>query len=82
MKLAKLLALRPDQLFAQETFLVLNFITDGADPRAIVRPERFSPRKIPMQPSAIKLATFRHHRVKIYSDLFITTILRIQDDVT
>jgi hypothetical protein len=43
MQVARLSGLSPDRLFTQETFLILISVTGGVDPRAIVRPEGWSP---------------------------------------
>ena len=45
------------------------YVRGWVDPRAIIRPEGLSQWKIPMKPSGIKPATFRH-RVPFYQQLF------------
>ena len=58
MKVVRLSTLRTSRLYPQEIFLVLIFVRDWFDPRAIVKPEGLCQWKIPMKPSGIDPATF------------------------
>jgi len=59
MKVVKVLDLRTGHLYPQEIFLVHISVGAWVDPRATERPEGLSQRKIPMNPSGTKSATFR-----------------------
>jgi hypothetical protein len=58
-KVVRLSALCTSRLYPQEGFLVFISFRGCVDPRATMRPEGLSHRKIPVTPSGIEHATFR-----------------------
>jgi len=59
MNVVRLSAVGTARLYPQEIFLALVSFRGRVDPRAIVRPEGISRRKISMTPSGIEPETFR-----------------------